>query len=52
MQLQIFKYQREEEQVFNEVRTIETDDGKILFPATDVAKVLGYEPSWCNSKAL
>ena len=42
MQLQIFKYQSEEEQAFNDVRTIETADGGILFCAIDVAKVLGY----------
>lgn len=42
MQLQIFKYQREEEQLFNEIRTIEQEDGSVLFGATDVARVLGY----------
>ncbi|MDR2920521.1 MAG: hypothetical protein LBV72_14305 [Tannerella sp.] len=42
MQLQIFKYQSEEEQMFNEIKTIEQDDGKILFCASDVAKMLGY----------
>ena len=42
MQLQIFKYQSEEEQLFNEIRTIEQEDGKILFCATDIAKLLGY----------
>lgn len=30
MQLQIFKYQSEEEQLFNEVRTIEQEDGSIV----------------------
>ena len=42
MQLQIFKYQNEEEQLFNEIRTIEQEDGNVLFGATDVAKMLGY----------
>ena len=42
MQLQIFKYQSEEEQLFNEIRTIEQEDGSVLFGATDVAKMLGY----------
>lgn len=42
MQLQIFKYQSEEEQLFNEIRTIEQEGGSVLFGATDVAKLLGY----------
>lgn len=42
MQLQIFKYQSEEEQLFNEIRTIEQEYGSVLFGATDVAKMLGY----------
>lgn len=42
MQLQIFKYQSEEEQLFNEIRTIEQEDGSVLFGATGVARVLGY----------
>ena len=42
MQLQIFKYQSEEEQLFNEIRTIEQEDGAVLFGATDIAKMLGY----------
>jgi prophage antirepressor-like protein len=42
MQLQVFKYHSEEEQAFNEIRTIETPEGKILFGATDVARMLGY----------
>jgi Prophage antirepressor len=42
MQLEIFKYQSEEESAFNEIRTIEQEDGKILFCASDVAKMLGY----------
>lgn len=41
--LQIFKYESEEEHLFNEVRTIETPEGKILFCASDVAKALGYK---------
>lgn len=39
--MQIFKYESEEDHMFNEVRTIEVD-GKIFFCATDVAKTLGY----------
>ena len=42
MQLQIFKYQSEEERLFNEIRTIEQEDGSVLFGATDVARILGY----------
>lgn len=42
MQLQVFKYQSEEEQMFNEIRTIEQENGSILFCALDVAKMLGY----------
>lgn len=42
MQLQIFKYQSKEEQIFNDIRTIETSEGKIFFCAVDVARVLGY----------
>lgn len=43
MQFQIFKYQGEEEERFNEIRTVEQDNGSILFCASDVAKMLGYE---------
>lgn len=43
MQLKVFKYESDEEQMFNEVRTIDQEDGKILFCASDVAKMLGYE---------
>ena len=42
MQLQIFKYQSDAERLFNEVRTIEQEDGSVLFGATDVARILGY----------
>lgn len=42
MHLEIFKYQSEEETAFNMMRTIE-EDGKVLFCATDVAKMLGYK---------
>lgn len=42
-QFEIFKYESEEESQFNELRTIEKGDGKILFCASDVAKMLGYE---------
>lgn len=41
MQIEIFKYKSDEEQVFNDVRTVE-DNGEIWFWATDVARVLGY----------
>lgn len=41
-QFEIFKYESEEETLFNELRTIETEDGKILFCASDVARMLGY----------
>lgn len=40
--LQVFKYGSEEEKAFDELRTIETPEGKILFGATDVARMLGY----------
>lgn len=43
MQLKVFKYESDEEQMFNEVRTIDQEDGKILFCASDVAKALGYK---------
>lgn len=43
MQLQIYKFESEEEQMFNEVRTFEDEGGKILFCAYDVAKMLGYQ---------
>lgn len=42
MQLQIFKYQSDEERLFNEIRTIEQEDGSVLFGATGVARILGY----------
>lgn len=42
-QFEIFKYESEEESQFNELRTITKEDGKILFCASDVAKMLGYE---------
>ena len=38
MQIEIFKYKSDEEQIYNDVRTIE-ENGEILFWATDV---LGY----------
>ncbi len=41
MQFEIFKYKSDDNQTFNEVRTIE-EKGEILFCATDVARVLGY----------
>ncbi len=42
MQLQIFKYLSEEEQMLNEIKTVEID-GEIWFVASDVAKSLGYK---------
>lgn len=42
-QFEIFKYESEEEAKFNELRTIETKDGKIWFCANDVARMLGYK---------
>lgn len=42
MQLQIYKFLSPGERQMNEIRTIETDEGKILFCASDVAKMLGY----------
>lgn len=36
-QFEIFKYESEEETQFNELRTIEKEDGNILFCASDVA---------------
>lgn len=41
MQLQIFKFQSPEEQMLNEIRTVEIE-GEIWFVAADVAKTLGY----------
>lgn len=38
--VEIFKYESEEETQFNELRTIEKEDGNILFCASDVAKIL------------
>lgn len=37
----LFNYQSDEENAFNQIRTIE-EDGKLWFCATDVARVLGY----------
>lgn len=42
MQLQIFKYQSEEEQMFNDIRTVDID-GEVWFVGSDVAKALGYK---------
>lgn len=42
MQLHIFKYESDENP-FNEIRTIEQEDGNVLFCASDVAKILGYK---------
>ena len=41
MQFEIFKYQTEEEQMLNEIKTVEIN-GEIWFVASDVAKTLGY----------
>lgn len=42
MQIQIFKFKSDEEQMFSEIRTVEID-GEVWFVATDVAKILGYK---------
>ncbi len=42
MQIEIFKFESEEEQMLNEIRTIEIH-GEIWFVGTDVAKTLGYK---------
>lgn len=41
MQIEIFKFQSPQEEMFNELRTIEID-GEIWFVASDVARTLGY----------
>ena len=41
MQLSVFKFQSEEEQMLNEIRTVEID-GEIWFVAPDVTNILGY----------
>lgn len=41
MQLQIFKYQSEEEQLLREIRTVEID-GDIWLVASDITIILGY----------
>lgn len=41
MQLQIFKYETDEERTLKQVRTVEIE-GEIWFVASDVAKILGY----------
>jgi len=38
----IFKFESDAEREFNELRTIKTEDGKVLFCATDAAKMIGY----------
>ena len=49
MQIEIFKYKSDEEQVFNDVRTVE-DNGEIWFWATDVAGV--WEFTMANDGSL
>lgn len=41
MQIEIFKFESEEEQMFNEIRTVDID-GEIWFVASDVTNILGY----------
>jgi prophage antirepressor-like protein len=41
MQVEIFKFESEEEQMFNEIRTVDID-GEIWFVASDVTNILGY----------
>lgn len=38
----IFKFQSEEEIAFNELRTIKTEEGEVLFCGIDAARMLGY----------
>ena len=38
----IFRFESDAEREFNELRTIKTEDGEILFCATDAAKMIGY----------
>ena len=42
MQLQIYKYKSTEEQMLNEIQTVEID-GEIWFVGAGVAKALGYK---------
>lgn len=42
MQVEIFKFKSEEEQIFNDIRTVDID-GEIWFVGADVAKTLGYK---------
>lgn len=42
MQLSVFNYQSDEEQMLNEIKTVEID-GEIWFVGSDVAKTLGYK---------
>lgn len=38
----IFKFESDAEREFNELRTIKTEDGEVLFCGIDVARMLGY----------
>jgi prophage antirepressor-like protein len=40
MQLSVFKFQTDEQQMLNEIRTIEID-GEILLVASDITNILG-----------
>lgn len=42
MQVEIFKFETDGEQIFNEIRTVDID-GEIWFVGADVAKTLGYK---------
>lgn len=39
----VFHYNSDEENHFNDLRTIKTEDGEILFCGVDVARMLGYK---------
>lgn len=39
----IFKFESDAEREFNELRTIKTEDGEVLFCGIDVARMLGYK---------
>ncbi|MBF8149823.1 hypothetical protein ITJ86_07920 [Winogradskyella sp. F6397] len=57
MQVEIFKFESEEEQMFNEIRTVEIE-GEIWFVAANVTNILGYSngrdavDSYCRKKGV
>lgn len=42
-QFGIFKFESDEERQFNELRTIRTDDGDVMFCGIDAARMIGYK---------